>query len=123
MRIGTGMVKVEVGALPGGLIRRVVTLFQVLLDPFYRTIAGFAVLIEKDWLAFGHMFARRCGHGVPEYNDDNRSPVFLQFMDCLWQVCRPLSIRKSIARSCGHLGRFVVNSRALLSTMATSLLS
>ena len=39
-------------------------LSKLCLDPYYRTLKGFQVLIEEDWLAFGFRFADRCGHLV-----------------------------------------------------------
>lgn len=37
-------------------------LAQLCLDPYYRTMQGFATLIEKDWVSFGFRFWDRCGH-------------------------------------------------------------
>uniref|UniRef100_A0A8D0C901 Myotubularin related protein 6 n=1 Tax=Scleropages formosus TaxID=113540 RepID=A0A8D0C901_SCLFO len=42
------------------------------------------VLIEKDWISFGHKFADRCDQldGDPK----EVSPIFTQFLDCVWQL-------------------------------------
>ena len=61
-------------------------LSQIILDGYYRTIAGFCVLIEKDWITMGHKFASRCGNGDMNFKSKERSPIFLQFIDCVWQL-------------------------------------
>eukprot|EP00045_Choanoeca_perplexa_P014305 m.167499 g.167499 ORF g.167499 m.167499 type:complete len:578 (-) comp16639_c0_seq2:1416-3149(-) len=62
------------------------SLSLLMMDPYYRTVEGFMVLIEKEWLAYGHKFAQRLGLGDRNATDDQRSPVFLQFLDCVWQM-------------------------------------
>jgi len=37
------------------------SLAALCMDPYYRTTKGFAVLIEKDWISFGHQFQERLG--------------------------------------------------------------
>ncbi|KAJ1969305.1 phosphatidylinositol-3-phosphatase ymr1, partial [Dimargaris xerosporica] len=81
------------------------------LDPYYRTLQGFAVLVEKEWASFGHKFRDRCGHLSHERyfvtlssnaatntfnsmqsrllkssHDYETSPVFQQFLDCVYQI-------------------------------------
>lgn len=62
------------------------SLSMLLLDKYYRTIEGFEVLIEKEWVSFGHKFGTRMGHGSDRHSDSDRSPIFIQFIDCVWQV-------------------------------------
>lgn len=64
------------------------SLAMLMLDGYYRTIRGFEVLVEKEWLSFGHKFFLRIGHGNKNHPDADRSPVFLQFIDCVWQMTR-----------------------------------
>nr|2YF0_A Chain A, MYOTUBULARIN-RELATED PROTEIN 6 [Homo sapiens] len=63
---------------------QVCSLGSLLLDSYYRTIKGFMVLIEKDWISFGHKFSERCGQldGDPK----EVSPVFTQFLECVWHL-------------------------------------
>ncbi|GAA6084292.1 myotubularin-related protein 7b isoform X1, partial [Tachysurus ichikawai] len=57
---------------------------SLLLEPYYRSIKGFMVLIEKDWVSFGHKFSHRYAHldGDPK----EVSPVMDQFLECVWQL-------------------------------------
>ncbi|XP_055419427.1 myotubularin-related protein 1 isoform X5 [Bubalus kerabau] len=64
------------------------SLAMLMLDSYYRTIKGFEALIEKEWISFGHRFALRVGHGNDNHADADRSPIFLQFIDCVWQMTR-----------------------------------
>ncbi|RQM20461.1 hypothetical protein B5M09_001686 [Aphanomyces astaci] len=57
-------------------------LAQLMLDPYFRTLEGFAMLVEKDWCSFGHNFAKRCGFPI----SDDTSPVFQQFLDAVYQL-------------------------------------
>ncbi len=55
-------------------------LSELLLDPYFRTMKGFATLIEKEWLQFGHKFKDRCGHFEFGESEKEQSPIFLQFL-------------------------------------------
>lgn len=64
------------------------SLSQICLDPHFRSIQGFFQLIEKEWTWFGHKFQTRTGFGSHQFDDDQRSPIFLQWIDCVWQLLR-----------------------------------
>lgn len=62
------------------------SLSMLMLDDYYRTLDGFIVLIEKEWLSFGHKFGDRLGYTVEGWKDEERSPIFAQFLDCVHQM-------------------------------------
>lgn len=95
---------------------------ELCLDPFYRTFRGFQILIEKEWVSFGHKFADRCGHISNEkyfinlantggsaaantikdmqnklyksgFHQRETSPVFHQFLDCIFQLIKQYPTR------------------------------
>jgi myotubularin-related protein 1/2 len=76
---------------------QVTALAQLLLDPYYRTCRGFSVLVEKEFMSFGHPFHTRCAHGEgrgrgsdlqsqSSIDEGQISPIFLQFIDCVYQI-------------------------------------
>ncbi|XP_050786648.1 myotubularin-related protein 11 isoform X2 [Gopherus flavomarginatus] len=60
------------------------SLIQVLSDPHTRTQFGFQSLLQKEWVVAGHPFLQRLN--LLRDNDREESPVFLLFLDCMWQL-------------------------------------
>lgn len=63
---------------------QVCAITELIIDPYYRTIHGFFVLIEKDWVHYGHQFAKRLN--ISEGGKKDRAPIFVQFLDCIHQI-------------------------------------
>lgn len=66
---------------------QICALAQLMLDPFSRTFSGFARLIHKEWLSFGHKFSTRLGLNA-NAQERETAPIFLLFLDCVYQMQR-----------------------------------
>ncbi|XP_027142671.1 myotubularin-related protein 11 [Larimichthys crocea] len=60
------------------------SLVQVMCDPHCRTQHGFQSLVQKEWVMAGHRFYSRVNYHRD--NDKEEAPVFLLFLDCVWQL-------------------------------------
>nr|XP_046149095.1 myotubularin-related protein 9 isoform X1 [Oncorhynchus gorbuscha] len=68
---------------------QVTSLAQIILDPACRTIQGFQALVEREWLQAGHPFQQRCSQSAYSNSKPRgEAPVFLLFLDCVWQILR-----------------------------------
>ncbi|NWT76958.1 MTMR9 protein, partial [Prunella himalayana] len=73
----------------------VTALAQLILDPACRTLQGFQELLEREWIEAGHPFQLRCARSASSHaRGKQEAPVFLLFLDCVWQLSRqfPLSL-------------------------------
>jgi hypothetical protein len=59
-------------------------LAEVILDPYYRTMegcllikSGFQVLVEKEFVSFGHQFCLRTSQGMNNPNNEQKSQAAL----------------------------------------------
>lgn len=86
LKYGHVLVAVGDGAFQG--TSAVASLTQLLVDPWYRTVAGFQVLVAKDWTRMpGSMMPTRAARVT---NGELRATPthFFLFLDCVHQLLR-----------------------------------
>jgi len=61
---------------------QVISLAKIILEPYYRTLQGFRILLSYEWNGFGHKFCTR-----QQFSEsDDKSPIFIQFLDLIHQI-------------------------------------
>ncbi|KAF5885852.1 myotubularin-related protein 11-like, partial [Clarias magur] len=73
------------------------SLVQVMCDPHSRTIAGFQSLVQKEWVTAGHRFLSRINYHRD--SDKEEAPIFLLFLDCVWQLWAQFPARFQLTES------------------------
>ena len=63
------------------------SLVQLLLDPFYRTLWGFQVLIEKEWCTMAYPWVERLGHCTDDFfRSETCSALMVLWLDAVYQL-------------------------------------
>jgi len=65
------------------------SMVQLMLDPFYRTLWGFQVLIEKEWCHMGYPWVSRLGHVTDHFfGTETCSALIVLWLDAVFQLLR-----------------------------------
>lgn len=69
------------------------------------------MLVEIDWLDYGHKFGDRCGHQENTDDVSEQCPVFLQWLDCVHQLLKQFPCLFEFNEAflvSGHIARFTL---------------